>query len=277
MGYRCKIAIMSKLPETTSRRGPKGYRADYTNERCFDPVFCRTLFFTFTQKSRMSLVSVLEALPEFSPVILTGQPFKKLDFTAANTDLPGIDLTDTEQFADYVFGTLLENGRFIGVGGYNEHRVIYRRSAHFGDYAEEGRCIHLGVDIWAAAGTPVYAPLPGVVHSLAFNDHFGDYGPTIILQHTLDGHTCHSLYGHLSLDSLAGVQEGMEIAAGAQVATIGDFPENGHWPPHLHFQLMESMGDLRGDYPGVASLAERTAYLSNCPDPNLILRLPELN
>jgi peptidoglycan LD-endopeptidase LytH len=225
----------------------------------------------------MSLVSVLKASAGFSPVILTDQPFKKLDFTAANTDLPGIDLTDTEQFANYVFGTLLENGRYIGVGGYNEHRVIYRRSAHFGDYAEEGRCIHLGVDIWAEAGTAVYAPLPGVVHSLAFNDNFGDYGPTIILRHTLHGHTFHSLYGHLSLASLDGITVGQEIAAGERLATIGDFPENGHWPPHLHFQLMESMGEYHGDYPGVASLTERESYLANCPDPNLILRLPELD
>ncbi len=225
----------------------------------------------------MSLVSALASVQEFHPVVAPGKPFRKLDFTAANTDLPALDLTDTEQFSDYVFGTLLENSRYIGVGGYNEHRVIYRRSAHFGDYAEEGRCIHLGVDIWSEAGTPVYAPLPGIVHSLAFNDTFGDYGPTIILQHELDGLTFHSLYGHLSLDSLNGMRPGQSIAAGTQIATIGNYPENGHWPPHLHFQLMETMSNLTGDYPGVASLAEREEYLANCPDPNLILRLAELN
>jgi peptidoglycan LD-endopeptidase LytH len=232
--------------------------------------------FIFTQKSRMSLASALKAMPEYAPVILIGQPFKKLDFTAANTDLPGLDLTDTKQFSDYVFGTLLEDNHYIGVGGYNEHRVIYRRSAHFGDYADEGRCVHLGVDVWACAGTPVYAPLAGVVHSVAFNDNFGDYGPTLILQHQLSGQTFHTLYGHLSLASLEGIGVGQEIAAGERIAAIGDYPENGHWPPHLHFQIIRDMETKQGDYPGVAALSERGKYLENCPDPNLILRIPEL-
>ena len=224
----------------------------------------------------MSLRNALNSRDSFSPVILLEKPFRKLDFTVANADLPTLDLTDTEAFATYVFGTLLEDSQCIGVGGYDEHRVIYRRSAHFGDYAEEGRCIHLGVDIWADALTPVYAPLPGVVHSVAFNDNFGDYGPTIIVRHALDGLVFHTLYGHLTLDSLQGRGEGDQIQAGEQIAAIGNYPENGHWPPHLHFQLITDMGDYRGDYPGVSSLAEREAYLANCPDPNLILRIEEL-
>ena len=224
----------------------------------------------------MSLRNALSSLPSFAPIILTEKPFRKLDFTAANTDLPTLDLTDTEAFSGYVFGTLLDNNSCVGVGGYDEHRIIYRRSAHFGDYAGEGRCVHLGVDIWADVFTCVYAPLPGVVHSVAFNDNFGDYGPTIILRHELDGFTFHTLYGHLTLDSLQGRGEGDEIQAGERIAAIGNYPENGHWPPHLHFQLITDMGDHRGDYPGVASLAERGNYLANCPDPNLILRVGAL-
>ena len=224
----------------------------------------------------MSLIVALKAFPSFAPVVPSDKPFRRLDFTASNTDLPALDLTDTAAFSDYVFGKLLDDGQRVGVGGYDEHRVIYRRSAHFGDYAAEGRCIHLGVDIWAEAGTPVRAPLPGVVHSLAFNDNFGDYGPTIILRHELDGFTFHTLYGHLSLASLENVFAGKKIAAGASFAAIGNYPENGNWPPHLHFQLIADMGNYLGDYPGVASLAERSTFLANCPDPNLILRIEEL-
>jgi len=225
----------------------------------------------------MSLINALRTHHSFASVVAPEKPFRKLDFTAANTDLLSLDLTDTNAFSTYVFDTLLEDSRYLGVGGYDEHRVIYRRSAHFGDYAEEGRCIHLGIDIWTDALTPVYAPLPGVVHSVAFNNHFGDYGPTIILRHELDGVIFHTLYGHLTLDSLQGRAEGDFVEAGEQIAAIGNYPENGHWPPHLHFQLITDMGDYRGDYPGVASLAERGAYLANCPDPNLILRIATLS
>lgn len=224
----------------------------------------------------MSLTAALTVYPGFAPVVVVNRPYRKLDFTAANVDLPTLDLADTDAFTEYVFGKMLEDNCFVGVGGYNEHRVIYRRSAHFGDYAEEGRCIHLGVDIWTDALTPVSAPLPGVVHSVAFNDSFGDYGPTIILRHTLDEYTFHTLYGHLTLASLDNIELGQTIAAGKTFAAIGDYPENGHWPPHLHFQLITYLGEIKGDYPGVAAIADRSGYLANCPDPNLILRIAEL-
>jgi murein DD-endopeptidase MepM/ murein hydrolase activator NlpD len=234
-------------------------------------VFDFNLFYT------MSLSSALVSVATFTPVIAGKLPYRRLNFTASNVDLPNLDLTNTETFSDYVFGTLLDGNKYIGVGGYDEHRVVYSRSAHFGDYAVEGRCIHLGVDTWADAGTPVHAPLDGVVHSIAFNDNFGDYGPTVIVQHELDGITFHTLYGHLSLDSLDLFKEGEHIEAGVLVGFIGDYPENGYWPPHLHFQVIEDMGVLRGDYPGVSTLREREDYLANCPDPNLILRIPELD
>ncbi len=224
----------------------------------------------------MSLLDALQNHPSFAPVVSTDKPFRKLDFTANNTDLPALDLTDTTAFSEYVFGRMLDNGQYVGVGGYNEHRVIYRRSAHFGDYAAEGRCIHLGVDVWADALTPVGAPLPGVVQSVAFNDNFGDYGPTIILRHELGGFEFHSLYGHLELASLENIFVGKEITAGEAFTAIGDYPENGNWPPHLHFQLITELSGFHGDYPGVASVAERQVYLENCPDPNLILRIEEL-
>ena len=224
----------------------------------------------------MSLRDSLSSHTSYSPVVATEKPLRKLDFTDTNRELSMLDLTNTEAFSTYVFGDLLENSRCVGVGGYDEHRIMYRRSAHFNGSAGEGRCVHLGVDIWADALTPVYAPLPGMVHSMAFNDNFGDYGPTIILRHELDGIVFHTLYGHLTLNSLQGRAEGDAIQAGEQIAAIGSYPENGHWPPHLHFQIITDVGDYRGDYPGVASLADRGTYLANCPDPNLILRIPEL-
>ncbi|TAE35006.1 MAG: peptidase M23 [Cytophagales bacterium] len=199
-----------------------------------------------------------------------------LDFSATNPDLdpnrqPPLDLTNTATFTDYVFGKLREVGADVGIGGYNEHRVIYRRSEHFNQTEAQPREIHLGVDLWAEAGTPVYAPMDGVVHSFQDNNNFGDYGPTIILQHEVDGKPLSSLYGHLTRTSLEGLFEGKAIKKGEPIAQIGPFPENGDWPPHLHFQLMTDMLGKRGDFPGVCSLHDRAFYLSICPDPESIL------
>jgi hypothetical protein len=68
-------------------------------------------------------------------------PYVILDFSASNPDLtllplqPNgrsfLDLTNTSAFTHYVFGKLRAAGAKVGVGGYNEHRVIYRRSEHF--------------------------------------------------------------------------------------------------------------------------------------------------
>lgn len=195
-----------------------------------------------------------------------------LDFSATNPDLETLDLTDTALFNDYVFDKLRAAGADVGIGGYNEHRVIYRRSEHFNQAETQPPCdgpreIHLGVDLWAEAGTPVYAPLNGIVHSFQDNANFGDYGPTIILQHEVDGKPLYSLYGHLTRTSLQGLHEGKAFHRGDKLAEIGPYPENGDWPPHLHFQLMTDLLGKRGDFPGVCSLRDRAFYLSICPDP----------
>jgi peptidoglycan LD-endopeptidase LytH len=195
----------------------------------------------------------------------------KLDFTAANTELTEEILADTEQFSAYV-NRKLGNSYTYGIGGYNEHRTIYSRSSRF-DGDEEPRRLHLGIDIWGKAGTPIYAPFGGYVHSFAFNNYFGDYGATIVLHHQIEGVSFNTLYGHLSVADLAGLHEGKYINRGQEFAHFGEPTDNGHWPPHLHFQLIEEMHQKKGDYRGVCKFSERDKYLANCADPDVILQM----
>ncbi|MEL7004818.1 MAG: peptidase M23, partial [Bacteroidota bacterium] len=67
------------------------------------------------------------------------------------------------------------------------------------------------------------------------------------------------------------------IKGGQQFAEFGKYEENVHWPPHLHFQIIEDMGGREGDFPGVAAPSESQSFLANCPDPNLILKSRHLN
>lgn len=221
------------------------------------------------------LADILKEHTEFSKVILNPKPYKRLDFSETNKDLFQHDFSETRIFSDYIFDELLLNNSLIGIGGYNENRVIYRQKEHFTNNEENPRCIHLGTDIWTNAGEPIHAPLDGIIHSFAFNDHYGDYGPTIILKHELAGIVFYTLYGHLSLDSLEGLYEGKQFVSGQKFALIGDFPINGDWPPHLHFQIITDMGNYKGDFPGVCSIPDREYYLSVCPYPDLILRISE--
>ncbi|HVG11447.1 MAG TPA: peptidoglycan DD-metalloendopeptidase family protein [Flavisolibacter sp.] len=224
------------------------------------------------------LRSVLENyLNGFYPVV----PFRAgedklllMDFTDGNLALELEVLRDTARFSSYVSGLLKREGATYGIGGYNEHRTIYKRSDVF-DAADgvEPRRLHLGVDIWGPAGVPVYAPLPGSVHSFAFNDAFGDYGATLILEHELEGMIFYTLYGHLSLHSIEDKQEGASVEKGQWIAAFGEPAENGQWPPHLHFQIIGHLGAYQGDYPGVCALSEKQGYLANCPDPDVVLNM----
>jgi murein DD-endopeptidase MepM/ murein hydrolase activator NlpD len=203
---------------------------------------------------------------------LSGPEVAQLDFTAANQRLAQPErLRDTFVFDEVVREMLAEQHATIGIGGYLENRSIYRRSPHF-DAATEPRSLHLGVDVWVPAGTPVAAPLAGVVHSLADNNNFGDYGPTIILQHELEGVKLYSLYGHLTRTDLTGLAPGQPVAASQLIAHVGPHPENGDWPPHLHFQLIADMQGRWGDFPGVAPPSERAYWAGLCPDPMLVLQ-----
>lgn len=196
----------------------------------------------------------------------------QLDLSAENAELNSFDLFSVEELQAYIDRKLQQNNAEVAIGGYAEDRMIYRKSGHFGE-GEDVRSIHLGTDIWLAAKTAIHAPLDAKVHSFQNNENFGDYGPTIILEHEIDGETFYTLYGHLSLSSIENLEEGQVIKKGAFFTTLGDENENGNWPPHLHFQLIRKMGDKKGDFPGVASKKDKDKMLKICPDPKLMLNL----
>jgi murein DD-endopeptidase MepM/ murein hydrolase activator NlpD len=221
----------------------------------------------------------------FRPVIdfnAAKEKIAAINLSRSNTALTEEIFSNTKSFSAYIDAErTAANAKFL-IGGYNELRGIYKRSLLFDEekkygiekpVAEEPRRLHIGTDIWGDAGTKIFAPLGGMVHSFAFNDNFGDYGATIILEHQLDTIVFHTLYGHLSLADLAKTQEGKYIGRGELLAHFGEPKDNGNWPPHLHFQIITDMRLYKGDYPGVCAERESEKYLANCPDPDLILNM----
>jgi 4-aminobutyrate aminotransferase-like enzyme/Ser/Thr protein kinase RdoA (MazF antagonist) len=185
-----------------------------------------------------------------------------------------IELADIEAFTAKVFRQMKESGARVGIGRYNEARLLYTSDV-FKSNDGERRTIHIGMDLFMATGSPVFAPLDGVIHSFANNAAPLDYGPAIIIQHEADDVRFFTLYGHLSEDSLEGLHTGKLVKRGDRIASIGAPPTNGGWPPHVHFQIITHMLGKQGDFPGVAPASQRAVWLSICPDPNLILGIPE--
>ncbi|MGB7843392.1 MAG: peptidoglycan DD-metalloendopeptidase family protein [Salinimicrobium sp.] len=212
----------------------------------------------------------------FTPVIEAGFAFEDyvaIDLSEKNRELPEEALSSSEAFENFLQHFLKKRSRKVAFGGYDEKRGLYQRSVLFSEDNSAPRNIHLGIDIWAAAGTAVLAVLKGKLHSFRNNNNLGDYGPTIILEHELKGIKFYSLYGHLSRTSLEGLSVGQEFQKGQKIAVLGTAEENGDYAPHLHFQIIRDMGGKKGDFPGVCSENDRQSFLDNCPDPNLLLKL----
>jgi murein DD-endopeptidase MepM/ murein hydrolase activator NlpD len=209
------------------------------------------------------------------PFDLTSGKAVVFNFTSTNRELAHLDINDVSGFTEYLFEFIADAETPVGIGRYDEDRVLYRHSPLF-DGTPERRSIHLGIDLFVVEGTEILAPLPGTVHSAADNAGLGNYGPTVILRHRLDGIEFHTLYGHLSRASLDRLEPGDFLAAGDSVGEVGDLQENGSWPPHLHFQIITGALDGEVDYPGVAAPSERERFLELSPDPNLILGIPGL-
>lgn len=213
----------------------------------------------------------------FFPIMgetLTSENSIALDMSAGNVALQQIDLLDTIAFESFVAAILADQDKKYGIGGYGENRSLYQRSMVFADNSYSYRNIHLGVDIWSAPGKPVFCPLEGKVHSFRDNIGFGNYGPTVIPEHFWQGKKTHSLYGHLSQKDLKQLKPGQIFLSGEKIGHLGQTNENGHWPPHVHFQIIHDLGNRKGDYPGVCAENDKESYLFNCPDPGLWLGKP---
>ena len=196
-----------------------------------------------------------------------------LDLSVSNRELRTMDIGDPTVCQEYINTVLNNEPSSLAYGGYLEKRNLYRNSPNFRPKGDEVRNIHLGMDFWAKAGTKVIVPVQGLVHSYENNKVSGDYGPTIILKHELEGVQFYTLYGHLSIESLQRLHINKEFKAGEVLGTLGDTSINVNYAPHLHFQIIRDIGDFRGDYPGVCAQKDLHTYQKNCPDPNLLLKI----
>ena len=111
--------------------------------------------------------------------------------------------------------------------------------------------VHLGIDAFAAAGTPVHAPIGGIVRLTAEG---------IVIGGAFD----------LRLDGVAAnAADGAEVTAGDPVGSVAGLGPDG-LPPHVHVQRIDEPG-LDAPRRAVPSLAE--AWLALCPDPSPLLGL----
>jgi len=210
---------------------------------------------------------------------LRAAPCLVLDLSVSSSLVSGDERENAEpKLTERIFGAMAEAGVGIGVGRYDEARLLYTSPMFSpgGALTGERRVVHLGIDLFTEAGAPVFAPIEGEVYAFAYNPAPLDYGHVIILKHrTSGGRTFYTLYGHLSAESLEGLSVGGPVAKGEKIASLGSPGENGGWTPHLHFQIITDLLDSDCDFPGVCRASQRDIWRGFSPDPNLILGIPE--
>lgn len=173
----------------------------------------------------------------------------------------------------------VKNTTKIIAGGYLEKRALYtsdnyKRNTKTGI---EKRDTHLGVDFWLPAKTPVNTILDGEIVCITDDNFEKGYGGLLILKHRTENNVFYTLYGHLSLASIAHHKIGNFLLKGTEIGVLGNASENGNWVPHLHFQIMLTLLDFKNDFPGVAYESEIDYWKSICPNPNLLFKLKALD
>ncbi len=228
-------------------------------------------FYNWAKKQHYSLVDLFPSIAR--------EEIQLLDLSMSSTWIGHrSNFNDLDLFQFKIDQLQKEHPNKIIAGGYLEPRPLYTSSAYdkVGNYGRESRTVHLGIDFWLPEYTPVHALFDGEVVTATNDAGDKEYGGLIILKHQIEDFTFFTLYGHNTPESVLKHTLGDVIKKGDKICELANYPENGNWAPHLHFQIMLSMLDYKNDFPGVAYPRQKEIWKSFCPDPNLLFKLENL-
>lgn len=146
------------------------------------------------------------------------------------------------------------------VSAYGEDRIAMLQGSSI---AQEGRTIHLGVDIFCKDTEPVMAPCSGTIVRTGRENEAHSFGNYVILQPD-DNELPFLFFGHLSFD----LPKQGHVEKGQTIGALGDYAnnENGGWSRHLHLQCLRDLPPAGQASPGYGSAGD-TAILAAYPDP----------
>lgn len=194
-----------------------------------------------------------------------------LDLTATSPDAAAWATLDADGAERLIEQRVAEAGADFAIGLYGEDRNIYKSDAFQTGSAGARRTVHLGIDLFAPAGEPVHAPFAGKVAFIHDDAVAFGFGPTVLLEHRTDGGDVFwTLYGHLSRRSVQKLSLGQAIAKGEAFTAFGAPSENGHWSPHLHFQVVTDHLGLEARMHGVGVGDQWQVWRAVSPDPSVV-------
>lgn len=232
----------------------------------------QNLFYKWAEENQFSITDLFSSIKK--------NKFYKIDLSVGSKWIGGRNEIEDLDLFQYKIEKLQEkHPDKIIAGGYLEPRSIYSSNSYekIGNFGDESRTIHLGLDFWLPPGTKVNSMLDGQV-VVAVNDKgHKEYGGLLILKHNIQDLEFYTLYGHNTVESVLKNKVGSKVKKGDLIAEIGNYPENGNWAPHLHFQIILSMLNYKIDYPGVCYFNQMDVWKDLCPDPNLLFKSIDLD
>lgn len=149
------------------------------------------------------------------------------------------------------------------IGGYLEERIEMLRGSKI---AEEGRTLHLGIDIFCTNLENLYAPCDLEVVRTVQEKEDHSFGYYIILKPDPEITNNYIFIGHLSkvLPNLGKIKQGEIIGA------VGDYVnnENGGWSRHLHIQLLKNLHENNVVPIGYSTKENLNENSEKFPDPS---------
>ena len=158
----------------------------------------------------------------------------------------------------------------IGAGGYDEARLIYaHRPTPTGAVTDERRTVHIGLDLTLPAGTPLHAPLDGVVHGFedatdAARLRAGDRAAARASRASATRHF-YTLYGHLEPRLARGCTSASRSRRASASPPSAPPPTNGDWWPHVHVQVITDMLDVPCNFNGARLPASAQSGRASAP------------
>lgn len=147
------------------------------------------------------------------------------------------------------------------VSRYAEDRIEMLRGSPI---ANEGRTLHMGIDIFSRNQEDVLAPCNGEVVIVDNEPEDHSFGHYLVFRPD-DRSVPYIFFGHLDSSS----QKMGKFKAGETIGRLGSYEdhENGGWSTHLHLQMIAELPGA-GDHPlGYSSVDDFPAFSRLYPDP----------
>lgn len=225
------------------------------------------------------LVSFLKDIQEqIHPILneeLSEKNYLVFDLSVGSLELSSFEeMTNKKEVIAYIYRCLKQSKKEVGICRHNEARLYYTKSQ---TNTFNTPTIHLGIDLFLNPKTSIYVPIEGILVNIIQDKHSSKQNYTLILEHRFgsSNRRFYTLYKNLDEKTVENYESGKQFLKGELLGFTGDV-ENTDIPlSYVHFQIILDLPEKMDTVPSVINAKQKDIWLSLCPNPNLILKIPQ--